>query len=393
MTSVIRLSPQGSSAPLGTRSKLVSCLLFSSLTIAFGVASSQDTSGTYYPDAYQAKILLNYLSSSTLIHTRGFWYDITTWAARTHNCDHRPESVACMACCMNLPAFAWEMGVAPLGVGNDLWFGPSRGATCGMCLQVFMPKGLSDCSNPDTNPECAGTGTMPYDNNVAQPWAYGAKIHYDQDLKMNYFIGMVIEWFDRNQSLSSAITYPAQGRNIDDFGSWPVQWRAVACPVSHYTMDFQFQNLSATHPAELTEQTGWASSAPSVGNLPLGVSNSLCNNEFSGPCGALQTSAAPLKHVKFMVSGSRVPPTAVSVKLQGQWRQLCRSGDNYWQICEWFSSDQDFPEATDPSVPVDVRIWCSSGPDYLEQTGVVPNQCMCAYQDPDCKPCRAKIQC
>lgn len=39
-----------------------------------------------------------WMLSQSAARCRGTWYDITTWAARTHNCDNHPESVACMAC-------------------------------------------------------------------------------------------------------------------------------------------------------------------------------------------------------------------------------------------------------------------------------------------------------
>ena len=46
--------------------------------------------------------------------------DITTWAARTHNCDKHPSSVACMACAMNMPSFTKSAGVVPIGESSAL---------------------------------------------------------------------------------------------------------------------------------------------------------------------------------------------------------------------------------------------------------------------------------
>ena len=59
--------------------------------------------------------LLDYIKGKPFVDSRGSWYDITTWAARTHHCDAHPESVACMACAMNMPLFTKPAGVVPIG--------------------------------------------------------------------------------------------------------------------------------------------------------------------------------------------------------------------------------------------------------------------------------------
>lgn len=37
--------------------------------------------------------LNDYLTQTSLTDSRGFWYEIVSWAARTHNCDKRPDSM------------------------------------------------------------------------------------------------------------------------------------------------------------------------------------------------------------------------------------------------------------------------------------------------------------
>lgn len=39
----------------------------------------------------------------------------------------------------------------------------------------------------------------------------------------------------------------------------------------------------------------------------------------------------PLGYLKFMITQQRIPISAVSLQINGKWRQLKRSGDNYWQ--------------------------------------------------------------
>ena len=105
---------------------------------------------------------------------RGTWYDITTWAARTHNCDNHPESVACMACsqvsrhhvcnmvhhanylyiaglrtrtCLcfplqNMPPFTKQTGVVPIGA--------SAATCCNMHMIALLRSGNSPWRNVST---------------------------------------------------------------------------------------------------------------------------------------------------------------------------------------------------------------------------------------------------
>lgn len=69
------------------------------------------------------------------------------WAQASTICDGRPDTVACMACSFDLPEFAKEERLAPLGVYDALWFSPEAGGTCGMCLKVWLPEG-------EDSPDC-----------------------------------------------------------------------------------------------------------------------------------------------------------------------------------------------------------------------------------------------
>ena len=42
-----------------------------------------------------------------------------------------------------------------------------------------------------------GLGQSPYNSSVMKEWAYGAKVTYDPDMEMSYFVATIIEWFDR----------------------------------------------------------------------------------------------------------------------------------------------------------------------------------------------------
>ena len=69
--------------------------------------------------------------------------------------------------------------------------------------QVYMPNGTTggsscpDPSQPGLYPGCPGQGTEPYLTSVSQPANYAAKVLYDSQKQMSYFIAIIIEWFDR----------------------------------------------------------------------------------------------------------------------------------------------------------------------------------------------------
>lgn len=88
-------------------------------------------------------------------------------------------------------------------VSNELWFNPSKGAVCGMCLKVYMSEGMPSaaCTLTATPSvaSCPGAGTHPYAQYVNESWAWDAKIYPARaPINLPYFIGVIIEWFDRS---------------------------------------------------------------------------------------------------------------------------------------------------------------------------------------------------
>ncbi len=55
------------------------------------------------------------------------------------------------------------------------------------------------------------------------------------------------------------------GKDIRSFGTWPILWTGIECPVGNHKLQFQFLNTSAPHPIEPKNQTAWDTSGPSVG--------------------------------------------------------------------------------------------------------------------------------
>ena len=53
------------------------------------------------------------------------------------------------------------------------------------------------CSDPNASPDCPGIGNQPYITSVSEALNYGAKVQYDSQKQMPYFVAMVIEWLDR----------------------------------------------------------------------------------------------------------------------------------------------------------------------------------------------------
>jgi hypothetical protein len=330
--------------------------------------------------------LRGYLDPQTpLFNSTGFWFDVVSWAARTNNCVDHPESMACMACSSNVPTFADEMHVAPIGVGNDLWFSPDTSATCGMCLKVYLP--LSSSNSKVSK----GIGSTPYYPNIAKPWAYNAKIWWDEAMNLHYFVAIVVEWFDRNQTSATAITYPVANKSTDGFGEWEVLYRAIPCPVNGHNMTFQFMDFSKPFPLPITGQQGWTASAPSVGPIPQGYSKSLCNNQLNEPCGKIDKASntrSPLQAIKMKVGGYRVPVGAVVMEINGTQFTLKRTGDNFW------SPINDTPHIDQLNEPVKFYVQCLDGQSATwKETDVVPGNCLCAYQDPACVPCESNVQC
>lgn len=66
---------------------------------------------------------------------------------------------------------------------------------------------------------------------------------------------------------------------------------------------------------------------------------------------------------------------------------FCRSGDGYWELPEGLKF------SLDASKPVDVRVTCSDGSPPKTELGLLPEDMLCAYQDPLCARKVGTIQC
>ncbi len=84
----------------------------------------------------------------------------------------------------------WFMCAA---VANNLFGTPEKGATCSMCLRVYLPQDYPPCNiTQAAGAHCAGHGTRPYLPYVTKPWAWSARINWDAQLNMSYFTAIVI---------------------------------------------------------------------------------------------------------------------------------------------------------------------------------------------------------
>lgn len=287
--------------------------------------------------------------------------------------------MACMACSMPMLDTLTDAGVAPIGVSNDWWFLPEQSATCGMCMKVYMY---------DT-PALGSSGTNPLKDTVTEPWAYSAKVEYDEDVGAYYFTAVIVEWFDRYQSSGLDITYPIfQKRGqINSFGQWNVGLEPVPCPVGNNSLTISFMDYSKPYPT--SGGSGWAAS-DSTGILPEGVEERLCDNQFDVPCGNIvdDPSKNPVGWPKVKVWGSKYPIGSLALVSNGQEYDMKRSADDFWE-----------PAGANPGLSasnsVTVRLQClDGGPNTsVVETDIVPGECLCKYQDPDCKPCYTDIQC
>jgi len=304
------------------------------------------------------KTLDNYVTTRKLFDSRGTWYDITKWAARTRNCDNVPSSVACMACAMNMPKFTKETGVVPIAVANELFGEPEKGSTCSMCLRIYMPQNYTACKPDVIDPSCKGKGLHPYITSIDEPWAWSGKVKFDKNLRLFFFEAIIIEWFDRAQVLPYQLTMPTQGKGpTSQFGDWPVRYKGIPCPVGKRGIEVQFLDFSKPTPAN----------------------SSICNNQFGEPCGGSKVAFPdrPIGFLKILLTSTRIPISLVEYYARGKWQTMGRSGDGFWQPSE----------AYDPYTSVNekmrLKIFCTDGSKPLETT-VVPAKMLCPYQDPYC---------
>lgn len=329
--------------------------------------------GYHGPAPYKSKsgglvdpTLRNYIDGKPFVNSRGTWYDIVTWAARTHHCDNFPKSVSCMACAMDMPPFTGPAGVVPIAVGSEFFGTPEKGATCGMCVRVFMPQNYKYCADHDSNPYCSGVGSRPYIKYMSASWAWRAKIGWSPAEKLHYYDAIIIEWFDRAAKVPYQITMPTQGKNTANFGDWPIKYKAIPCPTGNLTMRFQFLDF----------------------RKPVPVTKGICNNQLSTPCGgeSVQFKGKPLGYLKFMITQQRIPISAVSLRINGNWKKLKRSGDNFWQPAFLYT-------VQDPNKTMAVKISCADGSAPLYQYGIIPAKMLCAYQTPNCLGWSSTLQC
>lgn len=305
--------------------------------------------------------LENYVTTDKFFNSRGTWYDITKWAARSNTCDKVPSSVACMACAMNMPRFTNESGVVPIAVANELFGTPEKGATCSMCLRIYMPLNYTDCGKNSNgrDPYCQGKGLYPYYKNIEQPWAWSGKIMYDNETSLYYFTALIIEWFDRAQLLPYQLTMPTQGKGpTGNFGDWPIKYKGVPCPVGKRGIEIQFLDFSRPTPAN----------------------SSICNNQFGVPCGGSKVSSPgePLGYLKVLLASTRIPISGMEYYVDGKWQTMGRSGDGFWQPGKGVSYS-----TLNPNNALPLKIFCTDGSKPLTTT-VVPAKMLCSYQDPYC---------
>eukprot|EP01025_Chloroclados_australasicus_P014009 TRINITY_DN16558_c0_g3_i1.p1 TRINITY_DN16558_c0_g3~~TRINITY_DN16558_c0_g3_i1.p1 ORF type:complete len:387 (-),score=29.42 TRINITY_DN16558_c0_g3_i1:570-1730(-) len=276
--------------------------------------------------------------------SRGEWFNVQDWAAATNMCTGNATTVACMSCSMNMPKFALQEKIAPFGVSDFLWAYPEAGATCGMCLKVYLPSEdvLVQCDDVKSKPNCIGSGSAPYSSFSTAPWAWESPLYFDPDLSLNYIIGIVVEWYDLDVPLPYGISYLTQGQDTQGFGSWPVQISAIECPVGKHAMEYAFISL---------------------GSLTQNIYNK-----------------------KLQIAGNRMPILSVEIYLGNNWYTMKRTGND---------DDGDYPDGDghwmspagvfhNPRTPLSLRIWCAGSSETVLENALVPNDMMCEYQDPKC---------
>eukprot|EP01024_Parvocaulis_polyphysoides_P020124 TRINITY_DN19274_c1_g1_i5.p1 TRINITY_DN19274_c1_g1~~TRINITY_DN19274_c1_g1_i5.p1 ORF type:complete len:426 (+),score=49.80 TRINITY_DN19274_c1_g1_i5:135-1412(+) len=304
-------------------------------------------------EAFAQSDVMGYFRSR--FETRGAWFDVQDWAAASNMCQGNATTTACMSCSMNMPHFALQQKVAAFGVSDLLWAFPEAGITCGMCLKILLPNAdeLKDCdeSTIKSDPNCKGTGNAPYLTNSVQPWAWNSPLYSDDESGMKYIIGIVVEWYDLYVPLPYGISYLTKGKEPHGMGSWPVQVTAIECPVQQNGMEYAFIDFG-----------------------------DISQNRYNK---------------KLQIAGHSMPIVSVEIKLGGQWYTMRRSGkkddggypdsDGHWMS----------PPATphDLNVPLDLRILCANSSQPVVETGLVPAEMMCKYQDPQCTRHMGTAQC
>ncbi|GMH36574.1 hypothetical protein BSKO_04442 [Bryopsis sp. KO-2023] len=254
-----------------------------------------------------------------------------------------------MACSLGLPQFATKERLAPIAVGNDLWERPEKGAACGMCFKVWMLPPPRDgrlvekqCFEDgfSKDPTCPGRGEGSYIESAEEDWAWGAKIHEDEDLP--YFIGIAVDWAVEGIELPYGVSYVMKSGGASNLGNWPVKVAVIPCPVGSNTLEYSFMDFGSEG-----------------------------GNTYNK---------------KLMVAGQRAAISGVDFLLEdGEWYMGSRSGDGFWVTPPGIKHS--------PNKFLSVRIWCALNLQPTIEAELVPNQMLCRYQDPGCKRFVGRAQC
>lgn len=104
----------------------------------------------------------------------------------------------------------------------------------------------------------------------------------------------------------------------------------------------------------------------------------------------MQAGVRPFAYIAFKAIGERIPLVAMQVRLfpNAAWLDMARSGADYWQISDYSM----VPGVLDPTNPLDFKITCSDG-NILYESGLVPANMFCSFQDPNCKYFTGTVQC
>jgi len=207
-----------------------------------------------------------------------------------------------------------------------------------------------------------------------------------------YFVATVVEWFDRYQTTGLDITYPIfqQRDAIGAFGTWSVGLQPVPCPVDT-NLTINFHDYSKPYPVSggASEGDTW-NPDESIGTIVDNPAVSLCDNRYDVICGQMvdDPNKNPVGWPKIKAWGSRFPLGDLTVVYGGQEFAMKRSADDFWE-----------PLGPNPGLTVEsavtIRVQCLDGEmAYTKETTIDRvGDCLCKYQDPECRPCETDIQC
>ena len=104
----------------------------------------------------------------------------------------------------------------------------------------------------------------------------------------------------------------------------------------------------------------------------------------------LQANVRAFAYIAFKAIGERIPLAAMQVRLfpGAGWLDMARTAADYWQLVDYST----VPAVLDPANPLDFNITFSDGT-VLYESGLVPADMFCSFQDPDCKYFTGTVQC